>query len=318
MAETPLVSSSVWPGLLGALWRAALSCLHPRVIWLVTWPLLVSVLVVSLVGWWLWQPLTALLQEGLSTWTWLAQWWRSLQGWLGLPAVDPDALAATLAPMLLMLAAVPILVASTLLVVSLVLGPALTRWVAQRRSPALLPQDETPWWQSLAWTLGVTGQALVWLVLSLPLWWIPILGGLVPAVIWGWLASKVMAHDALVDHATALERRQMLTELRWPLLTLGLLAAGLGAAPSHLVMMGALATGMVSGLAGGALAGPMGGLAAITAPLVIAGIVWFYTLLFAFASLTFAHYLLPELARRRGLPNLSSSLPPNQDWRHLS
>lgn len=304
---------------MGALWRAAWSCFHPRVIWLVTWPLLVSVVAVSALGWWVWQPLTTRLQAWLATWDGLVRLGLSVQGWLGLPAVDPASWAATLAPMLLMLAAVPLLVASTLLVVSLVLGPALTRWVAQRRSPGLLPQQDTPWWQSLAWTLGVTAQALVWLILSVPLWWIPILGGLVPALIWGWLASKVMAHDALVDHATAIERRQLLTELRWPLLTLGMLAAGLGAAPSHMVMMGALATGAVAGLAGSALAGPEGGLAAVTAPLVIACIVWFYTLLFAFASLTFAHYLLPELARRRGLgspPTAPTSS--NADWRTLS
>ncbi len=311
--------NSSWPSLVSALWRAALSCFHPRVIWLVTWPLLLSVVVLSALGWWVWQPLTTRLQAWLAAWEGLIQWGLTMQRWLGLASVDPTVWAATLAPMLLILAAVPLLVASTLLVVSLFLGPALTRWVAQRRAPGLLPQHETPWWQSLAWALGVTVQALVWLLLSVPLWWIPVVGGLVPAVIWGWLASKVMAHDALADHATALERRQLLAELRWPLLTLGLLAAGLGAAPSHMVMMGALLTGAVAGLAGGALAGPSGGLAAITAPLVIACIVWFYTLLFAFASLTFAHYLLPELARRRGLPTAATApTSSSTDWRTLS
>ena len=71
-------------------------------------------------------------------------------------------------------------------------------------------------------------------------------------------------------------------EDRWPLLAMGIACGVLGALPSLLWAVSALAL--------------------VLAPLLILVAIWLYTLVFAFSSLWFAHYLLAALAapaRRR-------------------
>lgn len=132
---------------------------------------------------------------------------------------------------------------------------------------------------SIVWSLGSTLLALVALVLSLPLWLIPPLVLVLPPLIWGWLTYRVMAFDALAEHASADERRRLLQRHRWPLLGIGVLTGYLGAAPSVMWASAALfAAAFV-----------------VLVPLAI----WIYTLVFAFSSLWFSHYCLAALERLR-------------------
>jgi hypothetical protein len=103
-----------------------------------------------------------------------------------------------------------------------------------------------------------------------------------PPLIWGWLTYRVMAFDALAEHADREERRALLRQHRWPLLGIGVLTGYLGAAPSIVWASGALfAAAFV-----------------ILVPLAI----WIYTLVFAFSSLWFGHYCLAALERLRAEP----------------
>ena len=45
------------------------------------------------------------------------------------------------------------------------------------------------------------------------------------------------------------------------------------------------------------------------APLLVLASVWLYTLVFAFASLWFAHFTLAQLARLRPLPEVTPATP---------
>jgi cobalamin biosynthesis protein CobD/CbiB len=74
---------------------------------------------------------------------------------------------------------------------------------------------------ALAWALGSTLIALLVLVLSIPLWFIPPLVLVVPPLVWGWLTYRVMAFDALAEHASQAERQAVLTRFRMPLLGMG-------------------------------------------------------------------------------------------------
>jgi hypothetical protein len=89
----------------------------------------------------------------------------------------------------------------------------------------------------------------------------------------------VMSFDALAEHASADERRQLLRAHRWPLMAIGVLCGYLGAAPSIV-----WASGVVFAAA-----------FFVLIPLAI----WIYTLVFAFSALWFAHYCLDALARQR-------------------
>jgi len=281
-------------GLGQAFWRALWSCLHPQVIWAVSWPMALSLVVFCGLAVWGWSPWVRAL-EGLLA----GQDGQAFQGvlaWLSLPPVDAQGVAHVLAPLLLTLLAVPVLVLAALLTVSAFLVPALARWVVQRQGLLLVPRAPAPWWRTL-WRSGVvTVQALGLLLLSFPLWWVPVLGTLVPALVWGWLASRALSDEVLADHASDAESAALRRAHGTPLLLLGLLATTLGAAPSHLLVLGAVTAGLVAGLAGGAWLGPVGALFSVGAPVLVGLFVWFYILLFAFSALCFAHYLLPRLA----------------------
>jgi hypothetical protein len=195
-----------------------------------------------------------------------------------------------------------VLVLAALLTVSAFLVPTLARWVVQRQGLVLAARAPAPWWRTL-WRSGVlTVQALGLLALSFPLWWVPLLGSLVPALVWGWLASRALSDEVLADHASEAEAQALRRAHGTPLLLLGLLATTLGAAPSHLLVLGAVMAGLVAGLAGGAWLGPAGALVSLGAPLLVGLFVWFYILLFAFSALCFAHYLLPQLAALQRSP----------------
>jgi hypothetical protein len=131
----------------------------------------------------------------------------------------------------------------------------------------------------LFWSLGSALLAAVALVVSIPLWLIPPLILVLPPLIWGWLTYRVMSYDAMVDHASSEERRQIFKEHRLPLLAIGVLSGYLGAAPSLIWASGAMFVAM--------------------APILVPVAIWIYTLVFAFSSLWFAHYTLSALEQLR-------------------
>jgi MFS family permease len=195
-------------------------------------------------------------------------------------------LRAVIAPLIVVALAVPAIVLVSLLLVAWTMTPAMVRLVAERRFPALQRRGHaSSWWQGLAWSVGCTGVALLALILSVPLWLVPPLALVLPALIWGWLAAKVFGFDALAAHADVHERRHLLHAHRGPLLAMGIATGLLGTAPSLVWAVGALAL--------------------IFAPLLAVLSVWLYLLIFAFGALWFAHFALDRLQRLR-----DAELPP--------
>ena len=121
--------------------------------------------------------------------------------------------------------------------------------------------------------------AAIALVLSIPLWLVPPLILILPPLIWGWLTYRVMSYDALVDHASSEERRQIFKQHRGSLLAIGIVSGYLGAAPSIIWASGAMFVAL--------------------APVLVPVAIWIYTLVFAFSSLWFAHYTLEALDQLR-------------------
>jgi hypothetical protein len=131
----------------------------------------------------------------------------------------------------------------------------------------------------MAWSLGHSAIALVALVASVPLWFVPPLVLVLPPLVWGWLTARVLAYDVLVQHASADERHRLMKHHRWRLLGMGLISGATGALPSLLWVASAATL--------------------IFAPVLLLATVWLYTLVFAFAALWFAHYLLEVLMLER-------------------
>jgi hypothetical protein len=259
--------------LIDAFWRAAAYCLHPRVVLLSLAPLLVVGGLGAGLGYFFWEPAVAGVRASLEDWSLLA----SFFAWLD--SVGGGAFRSVLGPLVIVALAVPAFVVTTLFVVALLMTPALVRLVSSRRFPALERRRGAGLLQSVGWSLGCTLLALAALIVSIPLWFVPPLVLVVPPLIWGWLTYRVLGFDVLAEHASRSERVELLRAERWPLLGMGVVAGVLGAAPSLLWAMSALAL--------------------VLAPLLILVSIWIYTLVFAFSSLWFAHYLLAALDRLR-------------------
>jgi hypothetical protein len=115
---------------------------------------------------------------------------------------------------------------------SAVLAPLVARDVAWRCHPRLARRGEATFWQSLMWSLGALARALLLLVLSLPLWWVPGVHFIVPPLIWGWLNARVMGFDVLSEWATRAELLAVLRSERRALLVMGVVTSLMGAAPA--------------------------------------------------------------------------------------
>lgn len=266
-----------------AAWRAMAYCLHPRVIWLTLLPIVLSATLLLGAAWWGWSDANEALRHALDNWS-LSQ---SLLAWLD--RMGLQGLRAALVPVLLLILVVPLVVVLTLLLVAWMITPSVVKLVRLRRFPGLASRHQTAVWRSVALSLATTVVALGALVLTLPLWLIPLFALVVPPLIWGWLTYRVMAHDTLADFATPEEQDLLLKRHRTSLLLMGVVCGYLGAAPAAVWALGVLAI--------------------VLAPFILVVSLWLYTLVFVFSSLWFAHYLLAALSALRAepLPNLPAS-----------
>ena len=228
-----------------------------------------------------------LVRTTVQTAPWLDSVWQWLRGW----GVNTD-VPTLVAPLLLIVALTPIVVMLALLVIGLLMTPALVSLVAARRFASLERKKGGSFLLSLGWMLGSTTLALLALVLSVPLWLIPPLVLLLPPLIWGWLTYRVMAFDALAEHADKHERRILLERHRWSLLFIGIVSGYLGAAPGIV-----WASGVVFAAA-----------FIVLIPIAL----WIYTLVFAFSSLWFAHFALAALQQLRRETIANTPPPPPQ------
>ncbi len=260
--------------LLDSFWRAGAYCLHPKVIGLSLLPLLIGIALTLGLGWLYWEAAVAGVRATLENWLLVdaaLKWVESLVG---------SSFRTVLAPLIVVALAAPVIVVLSVLLVAWLMTPAIVSLVATRRFPALERKHGAGIASSILWSLGCTLLALLALVVSVPLWFIPPLVLVVPPMIWGWLNYRVMSFDVLADHASADERRALMRSQRLPLLGIGVVSGFLGAAPSLLWAASALTL--------------------VFAPLLIVVSVWLYTLVFGFSALWFTHFALRALAELRG------------------
>ena len=214
--------------LVDAFWRAAAYCLHPKVILLSLLPLLFTVAAVLGLGWLYWETAVASVRATLEQWALLV----SFLHWL--ESIGAAGFGAVLAPLIVVAVMVPLIIIASLLLVAWLMTPAVVDLVALRRFETLQRKRGSGWVRGALWSLGYMLWALLLLVLSLPLWFVPPLVLVLPPLIWGWLTYKVMSYDVLAVHASTGERRQVMREQHWPLLAIGIITGYLGAAPSLL------------------------------------------------------------------------------------
>ncbi len=253
--------------------RAVLAQLHFRMLMLTVMPFVLSVVIWGLLLWLGLQPMI----------DWLHAYFTDhggfrvagdILGWFGLGAIN-----VVLVPLIAMWVLLPLMILTALLFVGTMAMPIIVRHVGGRYYPDLEQRHGGSLWGSL-W-VGASSFVvfvLLWL-LTLPLSLFPPLTFVVQPALWGWLTYRVMAYDALAEHASAQEAKDILRIHRWPLLAIGAIAGAMGAAPTLLWLGGVLSV--------------------IFFPVLAAGAIWLYVLVFVFTGLWFEHYCLDALARHR-------------------
>jgi hypothetical protein len=258
---------------LDSFWRAVAYCLRPRVIALSFLPLLIMGVLSLGLGYFYWDGAVDWVFVRLESWDMLKSVWGWLQG------MGAGNLKTVVAPLIVIFAVTPVVVVLSLLTVAVLMVPALVALVGERRFPGLERKRGGSLVVSVLWSLGSTLLALIALVVSIPLWLVPPLILILPPLIWGWLTYRVMTFDALAEHASRAERREVFRRHRLWLLAMGVVTGYLGAAPSIVWASGALF--------------------AAAFVLLVPVAIWIYTLVFAFSALWFAHYSLAALEQLR-------------------
>jgi hypothetical protein len=205
-----------------ALTRAARGLLHPRMLLLMVWPLAVSLI--------LWVVLGALFGaqvfNAAETYLHQSSLYRSLTTTWPL-----SALATGLLWLLMFLVAIPLVLVTSTLIIGLVAMPLVVRHVAQREYPML----ELRGGGSIAGSVVNALVALAWLIvlalLSLPLWFIPILWPVMPIVLLAFFNQRVFRYDALADHASAEEMKGVIRSSTGKLWGLGIVVGAIASIP---------------------------------------------------------------------------------------
>ena len=195
---------------------AFVNLLHPRMLWLMIWPVLIALAIwgtVVVVFWTqaaLW--IAGLLQQWLASATLFVSWDASAAALIGAKAI-------------IVLMVVPLVQLTALLILGVFGLPAMVEHVASRRFPQLARRHGGSLagsvWNSLLALAGMTALGLA----SLPLWLLPPLWPLIPALILGWVNQEVLRYDALAEHASADEMRAIFAARRGALYLLGFVLA---------------------------------------------------------------------------------------------
>ncbi|MFC7298846.1 EI24 domain-containing protein [Herminiimonas aquatilis] len=253
--------------------RAVWSQLHFRMLLLSVLPFVLSIVVWGFALWLYLQPMI----DGLQAYFIENDGFRfsnDVLMWVGM-----GALKTVVVPLIAMWILLPLMILTALIFVGVMAMPVIAKHVGSRQYKELETRKGGTFLGSL-WTS--TSSFVVFLalwIITLPLSLIPPLTFVIQPVLWGWLTYRVMAYDALADHADAAERKIILRKHRWQLLLIGAMTGAMGAAPTLLWLGGALSV--------------------IFFPLLAAGAIWLYVLVFIFSGLWFQHYCMEALKRHR-------------------
>jgi hypothetical protein len=189
---------------------------HPRMLWLMAWPMLLAIAIWGIAAIALWA----------KTAVWIAAYLRQ---WLEASALLArfDLADATLvaANVLLFLLFVPLVYLTALFILAVFGMQKMVQYVASRSFPQLERRRgggvAGSGWNGAVAVLGMLGLAAA----SIPLWLIPPLWPLIPIGILAWGNQRLLRYDALAEHADRAEMPRIFRERRAALYLLGALLA---------------------------------------------------------------------------------------------
>jgi len=208
--------------IVGALLYGLANLLHPRMLWLMLWPMLVSLT--------LWLALALAFGKRL-----VGALSALMRGWLepaaGFVHLDFGDITVIAAYVVLFLVFVPLVYITALFILGIFGMQKMVDYVAQRSFLAL----ERRHGGNAAGSVGNGVIALIGLavlfIVSLPLWILPPLWPLIPLVIFAWVNQRLLRYDALAEHTDRVEMQRLFRERRSALYVMGFLLALLAYVP---------------------------------------------------------------------------------------
>src|SRR5688500_12571850 len=207
---------------LGALGYGLINAFHPRMLWLMVWPMLVSLVIWGVVAVLAWMPLAIWLAALLK------EWLEPALGFIRLDFGDATLIAAHV---ILFLLFVPLVYVTALFILGIFGMQKMVDYVAERSFPQLERRRGGSVGGSLGNGLAALGGMLGLFLLSLPLWLIPPLWPLIPLAVLTWGNQRLLRYDALAEHADKAEMARIFRARRGGLYTLGFLLALLAFVP---------------------------------------------------------------------------------------
>lgn len=197
--------------ILDALTRAFKSLLHPRMLVLTLWPMLLALVFWGVVAWIFWDRWAADMNGfvvSVGAEDKLAEWgFRWLTGWL---------ITALLISLLL-----PVIYVTALAFAAIFAMPGMLNFVAARDYPELERKRGGSFAGSIWNTLVAIAAFLALWVVTLPLWLLPLGVVIVPTLLGAYLNQRLFRYDALADHASKEEFAQIRERANGRLYTLG-------------------------------------------------------------------------------------------------
>jgi hypothetical protein len=205
-----------------ALTRAFVSLAHPRMLWLMVWPVLAALA--------LWIVLAVLFWSEALHWVEVELGATGAVQWM-LTFAPLAFVAAHLAWVILVLAFIPLVLVTAVLLVAVFAMPAMVNHVSATSYPGLERRHGGTFAGSL-WNGAVALALFVLLaVITLPLWAIPLLWPVLPVLLFAYLNQRVFRYDALAEHASSDELHVLVARHRGELFLLGVVIAVLGHVP---------------------------------------------------------------------------------------
>jgi CysZ protein len=205
-----------------ALSRAFISLLHPRMLWLMVWPVLAALAV--------WIVMAALFWGQAAQWIDLELRSFGLVQWM-LTIAPLAFIVANLTWVVLVVAFIPLVLVTAVVLIGLFAMPAMVDQVAKSSYPGLARLRGGSTAGSVWNSIVALVVFLVLGVITLPLWVIPLFWPVLPVLLFAYLNQRVFRYDALAEHASALEMSQIFRRRRGDLFLLGVIVAVLGHIP---------------------------------------------------------------------------------------
>jgi CysZ protein len=197
---------------LAALGYGAANLLHPRMLWLMVWPMLVAVGFWGIAALFLWVRTALRIAE-------------VIQAGLDVFHVQAPDAALIAAHAVLFLLFVPLVWLTALFILGVFGMGQMVEHVASMSFPNLERRHGGGIAGSIAngiaTFLGMAALAIV----TLPLWLLAPLWPLIPLIIFAWANQRLLRYDALADHASREEMREVFRQRRGHLYLFGLLLA---------------------------------------------------------------------------------------------